>query len=72
MKVAMKIIDKNGNDIIGSPNLKRGEEYQIQIDFTEPIVSSYEERMTYTPDSWTLYGAIEDGTLYGTREGSRE
>ena len=42
--VAMKIIDKNGNNIIGTSNLKRGEEYQIQIDFTEAIVNSYEER----------------------------
>ena len=40
----MKIIDRNGNNIIGTPNLKRGEEYQIQIDFTEAIVNSYEER----------------------------
>ena len=47
----MKIIDQNGNDIIGTPNLKRGEEYQIQIDFAETIVDSYEEKMTHTPDS---------------------
>ena len=64
----MKIIDKNGNDIIGSPNLKRGEEYQIQIDFTEPIVSSYEERMTHTPDSLTVYM----DSFYSAIEGSRE
>ena len=56
----MKIIDENGNDIIGTPNLKRGEEYQIQIDFAETIVDSYEEKMTHTPDSSTLYyfGAV--------------
>ena len=59
----MKIIDKNGNDIIGTPNLKRGEEYQIQIDFTETIVDSYEEKMTHTPDPLTLHF---------TREGSRD
>ena len=53
----MKIIDKNGNDIIGTPNLKRGEEYQIQIDFTETIVDSYEEKMTHTPDPLTLHFA---------------
>ena len=51
----MKIIDENGNDIIGTPNLKRGEEYQIQIDFAETIVDSYEEKMTHTPDSSMLY-----------------
>ena len=51
----MKIIDENGNDIIGTPNLKRGEEYQIQIDFAETIVDSYEGKMTHTPDSSMLY-----------------
>ena len=50
----MKIIDENGNDIIGTPNLKRGEEYQIQIDFMEAIVASYEETMNHTPDSSML------------------
>ena len=55
LKVVMKIIDENGNDIIGTPNLKRGEEYQIQIDFAETIVDSYEEKMTHTPDSSMLY-----------------
>ena len=51
----MKIIDENGNDIIGTPNLKRGEEYQIQIDFAETIVDSYEEKMTHTLDSFIIY-----------------
>ena len=51
----MKIIDENGNDIIGTPNLKRGEEYQIQIDFAETIVDSYEEMMNQTPDPSMLY-----------------
>ena len=58
----MKIIDKNGNNIMGTPNLKRAEEYQIQIDFMEAIVASYEETMNHTPD----------GALYGARYGSRD
>ena len=41
----MKILDENGNAITGTPNLKRGKEYSIQIDFTDPIVESYEEKM---------------------------
>ena len=63
----MKIIDKNGNNIIGTPNLKRGEEYQIQIDFTEAIVNSYEERWLtqYESYAWPI-DAIEGGI-----EGSR-
>ena len=64
----MKIIDKNGNDIIGTPNLKRGEEYQIQIDFTETIVDSYEEKMTNTPDAFALHGGKEGSRAYGTVE----
>ena len=64
----MKIIDRNGNNIIGTPNLKRGEEYQIQIDFTETIVDSYEEKMTNTPDPFALYR----GLCIGGREGSRD
>ena len=51
----MKIIDKNGNNINGTPHLKRGEEYQIQIDFMEAIVASYEEMMNQTPDPSMLY-----------------
>merc|ERR1712131_342286 len=38
----MKILDENGNAITGTPNLKRGKEYSIEIDFTDPIVDSYE------------------------------
>ena len=64
LKVVMKIIDGNGNDIIGTPNLKRGEEYQIQIDFAETIVESYEGRMTHPYN--TIFA------LYGGREGSRD
>ena len=42
----MKILDENGNQLTGTPNLDRGKDYSIQIDFTDPIVDSYEEQMT--------------------------
>merc|ERR1712131_248847 len=38
----MKILDENGNQLTGTPNLDRGKDYSIQIDFTDPIVDSYE------------------------------
>ena len=48
----MKILDENGNAITGTPNLKRGKEYSIEIDFTDPIVDSYEEKMI---PQWTFH-----------------
>ena len=43
----MKILDESGNQITGTPDLAatRGKDYSIQIDFTDPIVDSYEEQM---------------------------
>ena len=47
LKVVMKILDESGNQITGTPDLAatRGKDYSIQIDFTDPIVDSYEEQM---------------------------
>ena len=67
----MKIIDKNGNNIIGTPNLKRAEKYQIQFDFMEAIVASYEVTMNHAPDPLTFYN-YPPSTRYGVREGSRD